>query len=230
MVSHLPLSSENCFVPKSLRKPGREPEPIDPKTLGGKIRKTRTALGWSIRELAKRVGVSHVAVVHAETNQHRPDRSTLIRYAQELKSDFGEPDLSRYARALSRDIPVVAYVAGGRPIVEEIEDEFVTIDPSTMKLSGDVVGLKVRGESMVDQHILNGDVLICRRNAEPRKGQITVVDFKGERGATVKRWQRKGEMIYLYADKTAREDEKLAFHDWEVGKVFEVLGLIRDFR
>jgi repressor LexA len=214
--------------------PGRPELPPDPGSLGEAIKKARKLAGLTTTQLAERVGVNQSSISRIESGKTDPDRTTLIRLAQELKSHFGIAWLRPYVRKVieiaTRQIPIVAYVAGGKPIVEEISDQFVSVDPSLMKLTGDVVGLRVRGDSMVDQHILDADALICRLEPSPkqlRKGTIVVVDLKGERGATVKRWQYKGGMIYLYADKYAKEDEKQQFHDWEVGKVFEILGLIR---
>lgn len=213
---------------------GRPAQEIPRDTLGGKIRAARNAAKLSAIALAGRIGIKHQSLTAIERNKVQAEKRTLILLAQQLNADFGDPDLTQYARKPTvREIPILAFVAGGKPIVEEITDQFVSVDPNAMRLTQEVCALKVKGDSMIDQHILSGDVLICRKVPAPkelRKGTIVVVDLKGERGASVKRWEFKGETIYLYSDKYAKPDEKMPFHDWEVGKVFEILGLTRSMK
>lgn len=206
---------------------GRPLQSVSRSTLGGKIRLARLAKELSTPELGRRVGISHQSIVRTELGQTEPDRTTLIRLAQELKDDFGLPWLKRYAVDAPREIPIEGRVAAGEPIIAIEEGETVTIDERLIRATGDVVALRVSGNSMVADHILDGDVLICRRTPEPRKDSIVVVDFKGEVGASIKRWRRKGDTVILSSDHHSKEMPKYEYPTWRLGKVFEVIGLIR---
>jgi SOS-response transcriptional repressor LexA len=186
-----------------------------------------------MRDLGKRVGVSHVAISHAENNQTVPDKTTLIRLAQELQDDFGEPDLQQYLSAV-KQLKIEAYVAAGDPIDQEIQGEWVSVDPETISIVGEVCALRVKGDSMIEHHILDSDVLICRKqpslNTIP-KDSIVVVDFRNARGAAIKRWRRKGtDRFVLSSDHYSDDYPKYEYPNSEIGKIYEVVGLVRTLR
>jgi repressor LexA len=85
-------------------------------------------------------------------------------------------------------IPVIGRVAAGRPILaeEHIEDR-LDVPPGLFRPRADYF-LKVRGDSMVDAGILDGDLLAVHKTAEAANGQIVVARIDDE--VTVKRFQR----------------------------------------
>jgi repressor LexA len=92
-------------------------------------------------------------------------------------------------------IPVVGRVAAGNPILAEqhIQGRF-QIDPSLFKPRADYL-LKVRGMSMRDAGILDGDLLAVHRSAEARSGQVVIARLGNE--VTVKRFKRQGNQVQL---------------------------------
>ena len=92
-------------------------------------------------------------------------------------------------------LPLVGRVAAGSPILaqEHIEASYA-LDPDLFDSPPDYL-LKVRGLSMRDAGILDGDLLAVRRSPDARNGQIVVVRLGEE--VTVKRWQRTGHRIDL---------------------------------
>jgi repressor LexA len=92
-------------------------------------------------------------------------------------------------------IPLVGRVAAGQPILaqEHVEARF-SIDPALFPQQPDYF-LKVRGMSMRDAGILDGDLLAVRQAVEARNGQIVVARVDG--GVTVKRLRRRGHTIEL---------------------------------
>jgi repressor LexA len=92
-------------------------------------------------------------------------------------------------------IPVVGRVAAGSPILAEghIEDRY-QIDPDLFRPRADYL-LRVRGSSMRDAGILDGDLLAVHRTREPRQGQIVVARINDE--VTVKRYKRQGGLVHL---------------------------------
>jgi len=95
-------------------------------------------------------------------------------------------------------LPLVGRVAAGSPILaqEHVEASYA-VDPALFDTRPDYL-LRVRGMSMRDAGILDGDLLAVKRTQEARNGQIVVARVGDD--VTVKRWQRKGAVIQLLAE------------------------------
>jgi repressor LexA len=105
------------------------------------------------------------------------------------------PGASRGIRLVDAGLPVVGRVAAGRPILAEQHIETrVNMDPALFRPRADYL-LRVRGESMRDAGILDGDLLAVHRTAEARTGQIVVARLDNE--VTVKRFRRRGHQVEL---------------------------------
>ena len=95
-------------------------------------------------------------------------------------------------------VPVMGRIAAGVPI-EAIQHQSHTIDvPSEMMVQGDHFALEVRGDSMIDAGILEGDTVIVARSNTAENGDI-VVALVDEEEATLKRLRRRGHSIALEA-------------------------------
>jgi repressor LexA len=92
-------------------------------------------------------------------------------------------------------IPLVGRVAAGHPILAEqnVEARY-QIDATLFRPHADYL-LRVRGSSMRDAGILDGDLLAVHRTREPRSGQIVVARINDE--VTVKRYRRQGGFVQL---------------------------------
>jgi repressor LexA len=128
---------------------------------------------------------------------------------------------------LFRKIPVVGRVAAGSPIlaIENIEGS-VVIDHSFMKKSDDCFALKVKGDSMINAGIFEGDLVIVSPNKESINGDTIVARLDDE--VTVKTLEKKNNKIRLIPEnenyKPIEVDDKKEFSI--VGKV---VGVIRWF-
>jgi repressor LexA len=92
-------------------------------------------------------------------------------------------------------VPVVGDIAAGVPIAaEEHVDDMLTL-PRELTGRGTVFGLRVRGESMVDAAICDGDIVVVRQQQEAHSGQIVAAMIDGE--ATVKVYRRRNGHVYL---------------------------------
>jgi repressor LexA len=98
-------------------------------------------------------------------------------------------------------LPLVGRVAAGHPILaaEHIEGRY-RIDPTLFSPSADFL-LRVRGASMQDAGILDGDLLAVHKTAEARSGQVVVARLGDE--VTVKRLKRRGRDIVLLPENAA---------------------------
>jgi repressor LexA len=92
------------------------------------------------------------------------------------------------------EIPIVGRVAAGEPLlaVENVEDT-VKIDRFFLGSSREVFGLRVVGESMIDDGIVDGDYVFVKKTPSANRGDIVVAMIEGE--ATVKRYYPEGETI-----------------------------------
>ncbi len=95
-------------------------------------------------------------------------------------------------------LPVVGRVAAGAPILAQQHiEESCRIDPQFFHPKADFL-LRVRGMSMKDIGILDGDLLAVHRTQEARNGQIVVARLDDE--VTVKRFKREGNSVWLIAE------------------------------
>ena len=92
------------------------------------------------------------------------------------------------------ELPLLGRVAAGRPI-EAVEDPDVIEVPPSMQGRGDHFVLRVEGDSMRDDGILDGDYVVVRRQAEAENGQTVVALVDNE--ATVKKLYRTGDSVEL---------------------------------
>ncbi len=95
----------------------------------------------------------------------------------------------------SVSVPVVGDIAAGVPIAaEEHLDDILTL-PRELTGRGNVFGLRVRGDSMVDAAICDGDIVVVRQEREAHSGQIVAAMIDDE--ATVKVYRRRGGHVFL---------------------------------
>lgn len=100
-------------------------------------------------------------------------------------------------RVETAGIPVVGRIAAGAPItaVEHHEDT-IPLRPDWLGAAGqEVFALRVRGDSMIDAHIVDGDLVLVRKQDTAAGGDIVVALLEGE--ATVKRFGREGGAVVL---------------------------------
>ncbi|MEV5967645.1 transcriptional repressor LexA [Kribbella sp. NPDC051952] len=92
-------------------------------------------------------------------------------------------------------VPVVGDIAAGTPIaaIEHVDD--VMQLPRGLTGGGNVFGLRVRGESMIDAAICDGDLVVVRQQSEAHSGQIVAAMIDEE--ATVKVYRRRNGHVYL---------------------------------
>ncbi|NAW34680.1 transcriptional repressor LexA [Halomonas alimentaria] len=112
--------------------------------------------------------------------------------AQEAETDTGSEEPS------SQGLPIIGEVAAGSPILAaEHIDRYCPLPPEYFTPRADYL-LRVRGLSMKDVGILEGDLLAVHRTDRVRNGQIVVARLEEE--VTVKRFERKGHHVTLLAE------------------------------
>ncbi len=153
----------------------------------------------SVREIGDAVGLSSPSTVHSHL-------SSLVR-AGLLKRDATKPraievvDTGRHGlhRAPVRDVPLVGRIAAGSPILAEQDIEEIYPLPTELIGNDPVFMLRVRGDSMMNAGIFDGDYVIVRRQPEARDGEIIAALVEDEE-ATVKRLQRRDGRVILISE------------------------------
>ena len=158
----------------------------------------------SVREIGDSVGLSSPSTVHSHLTaleragylRRDPSKPRAIEVI-----DDGSADIPLH-RAPTRDVPLVGRIAAGSPILAEEDIQEIYPLPTELVGSDPVFMLDVRGDSMVDAGILDGDYVVVRRQPTATNGQI-VAALVGEDEATVKRFRRKDGRVVLEAENPA---------------------------
>jgi repressor LexA len=182
----------------------------------------------TVREIGEAVGLASPSTVHAHLGNL--ERAGLLRRdptkprALELVGRTKGAAKSAEAVTELPKLPLLGQIAAGGPLLadQNIEDEIAVPE----NLRGDFL-LRVKGESMIEAGILDGDVVVVRRAQDARDGEIVVAlagDDEGADEATVKRFFRENGRIRLQPENSALEPIYAA-HVQILGKV---VGVFRE--
>lgn len=123
-------------------------------------------------------------------------------------------------------IPVMGRIAAGVPIDAIQHQTHAIMVPPEMLTSGEHYALEVRGDSMIDAGIFDGDTVIIRNTSTANPGEIVVALVDGEE-ATLKRFRRKGASVALEAANPAYETR--IFGPDRIKVQGKLVGLIRKY-
>jgi repressor LexA len=151
----------------------------------------------SFEEIGEGLGLSSLATVHKHiTNLEK--KGLLNRDYNRSRSIDLRPPKGRLKQAMSVNtgmvLPLMGRIAAGQPI-EAIERP-ETISLSDWVRSKEVFVLEVSGESMQDEHIVNGDYVLVEKSKTAHNGDIVVALVEGA-DATLKRFYREGDSVRL---------------------------------
>ncbi|SDE92726.1 transcriptional repressor LexA [Limimaricola pyoseonensis] len=144
----------------------------------------------------------------------------------EATPDPKPADMPAEIAALAMNLPVMGRIAAGVPIsaISEVSHEIAV--PGTMLGSGNHYALEVRGDSMIQAGINDGDVVVIRETGTADNGDIVVALIEDQE-ATLKRFRRQGGKIALEAANPAYETR--LYTDEQVRVQGRLVGLIRSY-
>lgn len=123
------------------------------------------------------------------------------------------------------DLPIVGRVAAGYPILAEQNIEgSITIQSSLIGNSENCFGLKVRGDSMIEAGIFEGDIVIVNSQKNAANGDIIVAMLSDE--ATLKRYERKSQTVYLIPENSSYSPIEVNNRE-DFSIIGKVLGVFR---
>jgi repressor LexA len=131
-------------------------------------------------------------------------------------------------------VPILGRVAAGQPLLaaENREGELHIAPDSLPGRGEDIFALRVRGDSMIEAHICDGDLVLVRRqdSAQPNDIVVAMVEAEsGEAEATVKRFQRDGERVVLKPEHPTMAPIVVDPRRTPVKIIGKVVGLLRGF-
>ena len=123
-------------------------------------------------------------------------------------------------------LPLIGRVAAGRPILaEENVEQRYRLDPSLFRPRADYL-LRVKGMSMLDAGILDGDLLAVHRIRQAENGQVVVARLDDE--VTVKRFRRRGNIVRLLPENSQFEPIVVDLREQELTIEGIAVGVIRN--
>lgn len=178
----------------------------------------------SYEEIKQGLGLNSLATVHKHIS-NLEKKSLLKRDYNRSRSIDLIPPKGRLKQSMSVNsavvLPLVGRIAAGQPI-EAIENQ-TSISLADFVRSKEVFVLEVRGDSMQDEHILDGDYVLVEKTKIAHNGDIVVALVEGS-DATLKRFYREGDNIRLQPSNVNMQPIIVRAADVEIqGRVIGVL-------
>ena len=175
----------------------------------------------SLEEIGEEFDLSSVATVHKHV-QNLVQKG-LLRKAWNRSRSIEIVD--RSAPPESVEVPLLGLVAAGAPIEAVSTPDRIVVPPEIVGNKA-CFALRVRGDSMIEDHILDGDVVVLESRQIPRDGETVVALIRREE-CTLKRLYRDGGKIRLVPANERLQPLEFAAEDVEVQGV--VIGLLRNY-
>lgn len=174
----------------------------------------------SFEEIGGGLGLSSLATVHKHITNL--EHKGLLRrdYNRSRSIDLIPPKRSRGADTL----PLLGRIAAGQPIEQVPQPETISLTDFTR--SPEVFVLQVTGDSMQDEHIVNGDYVLVERMSTARDGEIVVALINGSE-TTLKRFYREGDKIRLQPANAAMQPILVPAANVEIQG--RVVGILRKY-
>ncbi|CAB4597282.1 unannotated protein [freshwater metagenome] len=179
----------------------------------------------SVREIGEAVGLNSPSTVHNHLNtlqkmgflRRDPTKPRAIEVRFDTNSEVA------MERRPSRHVPLIGDVAAGTGLLAQQNVEDLIPLPTDFTGEGELFMLRVRGESMIDAGILDGDFVVARQQQVAENGDIVVAGIPGDE-ATVKTFKKSGNKITLTPANTSMEPMVFTSDEVNVfGKVVTVL-------
>jgi repressor LexA len=186
----------------------------------------------TVRDIQAGCDISSTSVV--DYNLHILQREGYLRRLPEVSRGIELLDGSRGIRRDTVSVPIIGSIAAGEPLhipaagAREV-DEYETIDlpPFLMRGKSEVYGLRVKGESMIDAFIADGDLVLMEPTTQARTGEMVAAVIADRDEVTLKRFFLEGDTVRLQPENPTMEPIIIpAAHVAVRGRV---VGVIRSY-
>ncbi|MEI6447414.1 MAG: transcriptional repressor LexA [Actinomycetes bacterium] len=178
----------------------------------------------TVRDIGKAIGLTSSSTVHV----HLANLEKLGLLRRDPSKPRAIELLDRATRGMKAAVsgpglPLVGQVAAGSPVVaEELVEDHVQVPEEAGGRKGEFI-LRIRGDSMINAGILDGDLVVVSRQNTARDGEIVVALVGDQAEATVKRFFHEGDRVRLQPENDSHEP---ILTD-EVEVIGKVVGLMR---
>jgi repressor LexA len=176
----------------------------------------------SFEEIGEGMGLSSLATVHKHVSNLEQKGLLKRDYNRSRSIDVVPQRRPRHTETSHpASLPLVGRIAAGRPVETFETPETISLNDVTR--SRDVFVLQVAGESMQDEHIVDGDYVLVEKIKTARNGDIVVALVEGT-DTTLKRFYKEGEQIRLQPSNATMKPIIVPAHSVQVqGRVIGVL-------
>ncbi len=183
----------------------------------------------SVREIGEAVGLNSPSTVHNHLAtlqkmgflRRDPTKPRAIEVRFDTNSEVA------MERRPSRHVPLIGDVAAGTNVLAQQNVEDLIPLPTDFTGEGDLFMLRVRGDSMIDAGILDGDFVVARQQNVADTGDIVVAGIPGEE-ATVKTFKKSGNKVTLVPANASMEPMVFTSDDVTIfGKVVTVMRSLK---
>jgi len=154
----------------------------------------------SFEEIAEGLGLNSLATVHKHVSNLEKKKGLLTRdYNRSRSIDLVAPKGKlKQSMAVNTGLvlPIIGRIAAGLPIESMQQNDGNTISLADFVRSKEVFVLEVRGESMQDEHIMDGDYVLVEKTKVGRNGDLVVALVNGDE-TTLKRFYKEGDRVRL---------------------------------
>lgn len=184
----------------------------------------------SVREIAQAVGLASTSAVHHHLQaleregflERGASTSRAIRLTPTAALRTGLGGIAGQLQPAVRALPVIGEIAAGGPIEAYQETAESLGVPEAVAANGDAYVLRVRGDSMIDAHITDGDYVVIRPQQTAHDGDIVVAQVE-DNAVTLKRFFKEKDRVRL---QPANEQYAPQFYD-DVRIQGKLIGVIR---
>jgi repressor LexA len=180
----------------------------------------------SVREIGEAVGLSSTSTVHAHLAALQ-DKGYITRdptKPRAIEIHFEQGSGAQVERRPVRHIPLVGDVAAGTGVLAAENIEETVPMPEDFTGAGQLFMLRVRGDSMIDVGILDGDYVVVRQQADAENGETVVAGIPGDEATVKTLLRRRGKVVLRPENPTMDE---MVFEPGDVQIYGKVVSLLR---
>lgn len=162
----------------------------------------------SVREIGARVGLGSPSTVHTHLNtlQRRGYLRRDPSKPRAIEVSFDPSSFATAERRPARHVPLIGDVAAGTDVLAQENVEEVLPVPADLTGEGDLFMLRVRGDSMIEAGILDGDFVVAHTQPQANPGEIVIAGIPGDE-ATIKTLAEWGPERVVLRPSNARLDD-----------------------
>jgi repressor LexA len=183
----------------------------------------------SYEEIARGLNLASLATVHKHISTLETKQYLKRGFNQSRSLDLGPKYIQeqrKHKQEISLEIPLLGRIAAGAPV--EAVEQRETIRFGDFLGNPDVFALEVRGDSMIEDHICSGDLVLVEKSSQAKDGDIVVALIEGAQTTLKRFYKETGDSVRLQPANSSLQPIYVAGKDLEIqGKLLAVLRKYR---